>query len=91
MGSDNLPPEAHSKFRNQLVQAVLQSEPAVLKVLVEAVRIYDLTLRVFCRVHPKKYTGVLKFGSIISNYGCLWILNLSHLMLPVLFSHLHFI
>ncbi|CAA6653919.1 unnamed protein product [Spirodela intermedia] len=36
MGSDNLPPEAHCKFRNQLVQAVLQSEPAVLKVLVEA-------------------------------------------------------
>lgn len=30
--------ELHTEFRNQLAQALLQAEPAVLKVLIEAVR-----------------------------------------------------
>lgn len=36
-------PELHREFRNQLAQALLQTEPAILKVLVEAVCICFLS------------------------------------------------
>lgn len=39
MEEDPSNPELHNEFRNQLARALLQVEPAVLKALVEAVRI----------------------------------------------------